>query len=78
MPFVPLDSFPRVSAQEQANDQLRQDLNTALEAKAKIATLQSDIRKTQALAAEYGVTVNAIEKHLVWALVFLRFRVMPA
>lgn len=41
-----------VSAQEQANDQLRQDLNTALEAKAKIATLQSDIRKTQALAAE--------------------------
>jgi RNA polymerase sigma-70 factor (ECF subfamily) len=32
----------------------------------------------KALAAEYGVTVNAIEKHLVRALVFLRFRVMPA
>ncbi|MBS1129838.1 MAG: Sigma-70 region 2 [Proteobacteria bacterium] len=32
----------------------------------------------KALASEYGVTVNAIEKHLVRALVFLRFRVMPA
>lgn len=31
----------------------------------------------KALASEYGVTVNAIEKHLVRALVFLRFRVMP-
>lgn len=30
------------------------------------------------LASEYGVTVNAIEKHLIRALVFLRFRVMPA
>ena len=30
------------------------------------------------LASEYGITVNAIEKHLVRALVFLRFRVMPA
>ncbi len=41
-----------VSAQEQANEKLRQDLNTALDAKAKIATLQSDIKKTQALSAE--------------------------
>ena len=30
------------------------------------------------LADEYGVTINAIEKHLIRALVFLRFRVMPA
>ena len=30
------------------------------------------------LAEEYGVTINAIEKHLIRALVFLRFRVMPA
>lgn len=30
------------------------------------------------LAGRYGVTVNAIEKHLIRALVFLRFRVMPA
>lgn len=30
------------------------------------------------LAREFGVTVNAIEKHLIRALVFLRFRVMPA
>lgn len=30
------------------------------------------------LAGELGVTVNAIEKHMVRALVYLRFRVMPA
>jgi len=41
-----------VSAQEQANEKLRQDLSTALDAKAKIATLQAEIQKTQALSAE--------------------------
>lgn len=30
------------------------------------------------LAREFGVTVNAIEKHLVRALIFLRLRGMPA
>ncbi|HQG27822.1 MAG TPA: hypothetical protein PLY73_04645, partial [Candidatus Ozemobacteraceae bacterium] len=41
-----------VTAQEQTNEKLRQDLNTALDAKAKIATLQADIKKTQALSVE--------------------------
>ena len=30
------------------------------------------------LAREYRVTLNAIEKHLVRALILLRLRVMPA
>lgn len=29
------------------------------------------------LAREFGVTINAIEKHLVRALIYLRLRVMP-
>ncbi|MBP7635476.1 type 4a pilus biogenesis protein PilO [Candidatus Ozemobacteraceae bacterium] len=41
-----------VAAQEQTNEKLRQDLNTALDAKAKIATLQAEIKKTQTLSAE--------------------------
>ncbi len=42
----------RISAQEQTNEKLRQDLNTALDAKSKIATLQAEIKKTQLLSAE--------------------------
>lgn len=42
----------RAASQEQANETLNKDLQTALEAKSKIAILKADIAKTQALSDE--------------------------